>query len=147
MVRFLGIVFIALIFTGILGFAGYHSNGIFLYTFAQDQSMGIIGTILALNIATITFLLGHLYSIEHNANEELFKSTKSEVKQNVYFMAGMFMANLLVLALTPVYNTKMGKLQPAFIMSLISVFLLILVVIALIEIVQAIFSVSKSLIK
>lgn len=143
MVRFLGIIFIALIPTGIIGFADYHYGGNFLYNFAQNQSMGIMGTILALNIATVTFLLGNLYTIEDKAGKEVFASTKKEVKQNVYFMAGIFLTNLFMLALMPELNSQASGIQPAFVLSLVSLMLIILIIFALIEIVQAIFSVSK----
>lgn len=143
MVKTLGVIFSALLIAiTLIVIEGLWGNG-FLYKFFREQSIGIVATVLALNIATITFLLGHLVTIESKANKELFSDTKKEIKDNIYFMTGLFAVMFISVALmneTLVWNINTFMFNPVALLAL-TVFILIFV--CLFEILNAIFHATR----
>lgn len=144
MVKVFGVVFIALLVAAPVAVADYFVGSGFLLKFVREQSSGIIGTILALNVATVTYLVSHLLSIEKEAGNPLFSRTKQEIKENIYFMAGILPVNLLILSLIPNLDSKAGLIIGLWSTgaSYLSLVLLILTIFALLEIVKAIFRIS-----
>lgn len=99
MLRFLGAVFISVLLAlGIL-VLDYISKSDFIADFARNQSLLIMATALAINIATITFIAGSLLGIEEKVGKESFKGTRAELKQNVIAMAVLFVINAVVVTL------------------------------------------------
>lgn len=143
MVKPLGVIFGAILIAGfILVFDVLWGNG-FLFKFFREQSIGIVATVLALNIATITFLLGHLVTIETKANKEIFTNTKKEIQDNIYFMTGLFAALFIVVTLmneSIKWNINNFYFSPIIFLSLI---IFILIFFCLYEILNAIFTATK----
>ena len=143
MVKLLGILFAAiLIAIPIMILDHIHGAG-FLYKFFREQSLGIVATVLALNVATVTFLIGHLVNLETKAEEPIFKDTKKEVKDNVYFMFGMFLIIIFLVSSMndkQVFKINSADYNPLIFFALVS---FILIFVALFEIVQCIFSATQ----
>jgi hypothetical protein len=143
MVKTLGVVFIAILIALPIMFIDERYSGGFLYNFFHTQALGIIATVLALNVATVTFLVGHLISIENKANKSLFSKTKDEIKQNVYFMTAMLLTSIILTSASNKHQAIIidkAKYNPVIFFDLIA---FILVFIALMEIVKAIFKASS----
>jgi hypothetical protein len=98
MLKLLGIVFLNLIVAVGLVTTQFLIGGDFLTEFIKNQVPQIMATAMALNIATITFLSGSLVNIERalKGDKELFKNTRSELKQNIIAMACIYVLNLFV---------------------------------------------------
>lgn len=77
----------------------YFFGSKFVDDFLRNQSLQIMGTILALNIATAAFLVGHLMDIEAKAQKNIFSNSTREIKHNIYFMLIIFFVQMLVLTL------------------------------------------------
>lgn len=101
MVRIAGITFILLILTSALCSIDYVVGGSFLFSFLKQNSLEIMGTVLALNIATATFLVGQLMNIELQLKMEVFTKSKREIKHNILFMIIIFVLQLMVLTAIP----------------------------------------------
>jgi hypothetical protein len=96
MLRFLGVVFLSLLLGTTLCVIDYYSGNQFLREFARDQSLQIMATVLALNIATVTFITGGFLSVEKDKDSRLFDGTRKELRHNVITMAFLFLSNIFV---------------------------------------------------
>lgn len=145
MVKILGMVFGAVLLSLPIIYLDHMWGDGFLFKFFREQAVGIVATILALNIATITFLLGHLVTIETKANQSLFSRTRKEIRDNVYFMTCMFVLIFSLAAsmnIHQTWNINSFTFNPLVLFSLIA---FILVFASLFEILEAIFKATKFL--
>ena len=108
MLRFLGAVFISILLASGVLLLDHYSNSGFVVEFARGQSSLIMATALAINIATITFLVGNLLGIEEKVGKDGFGKTRSELKQNVIAMAIIFVLNTVVIALISTHRSSTG---------------------------------------
>lgn len=145
MVKTLGVIFSAIIFALPLVYLDSRVGNGSLISFLKNQSIGIVATVLALNIATVTFLLGHLVTLETKANKPLFKNTKKEVRHNVYFMTVMFFS--LLFSVTSIEANQLWSINSYNFnpLVLVSTVIFILIFICLFEIIEAIFQATKFL--
>ena len=145
MVRFLGIVFIGILISAGVIAVDVATKSNYVIKFLTDNSLQIVGTIIALNVATVTFLLSNLAIIERTLKKESFKNTRKEIKQNVYFMIVVF--PVLLLCVTPLNNRRIvtnnhidWRIALLAEAGLILVFFVIYI---LLEIVGAVFKINK----
>ncbi len=144
MVRFFGIVFLALIAEALVLVVNYYSKSTFLEDFIKNQSLQIMGTILALNVATSSFLVGHLTNIEITLRKKIFGKSKGEIKHNLMFMLVAFFLDLILLTGSPLVVEK----SPQYLSYIkytctgVSLLLFILYLYSLYEMTTAIFSID-----
>jgi uncharacterized membrane protein YoaK (UPF0700 family) len=62
-----------------------------------------MATILGLNLATGTVLLGNLTNIEIQLQKSLFKKSKKEIKSNLLFMTVIFVVAIFILSVGTKY--------------------------------------------
>lgn len=127
MLKLLGIVFLNLIVAVGLVATQFLIGGNFLTEFIKNQVPQIMATAMALNIATITFLSGSLVNIERTlkGEKELFKNTRSELKQNIIAMACIYVLNLFVTIFVNNNNVVFG-IEVQYIVLTISLLLTLL---------------------
>lgn len=94
----LGILFVLILLTIPFLALDYFWGGEFIHDFLKNQSLQIMGTILALNIATASFLVGHLIDIEIKLECKIFDASVNEIKENIYFMIFLFLLQLFILS-------------------------------------------------
>jgi hypothetical protein len=144
MVKTLGVVFIALLLSLPAILADFFTDSKFLFRFASDQSVPLMATVLALNVAIVTFLIGHLVTIESQLKKMIFKNTRNELKQNIYLMVVIFFLNFFIVAATKEnlsWHFGNKNLDGTLILSSISAFLTILLILALVEIISVVVSI------
>lgn len=146
MVKIAGIIFIALLVSLPIALLDFYTGSGFLPEFLRNQSAQVLGTILALNVATVTYLVSHLLTIEQNAHKTLFTQTKNEIKHNVYFMAVLLIVNLGLSAATqPIINgAKNQNLVLINALNYVNLVVFVLALFALMEMVSTIFKISHS---
>lgn len=151
MVKTLGVIFIAMLVSMPIIIGAYITNSNFLYTFSTSQSLTIIATVLAINVAVITFLIGNLITLESMSKKVHFKNTRKELRANIYLMLVIFGINFLVVSINRSGNSihlNQGRtIDTSFILSSVSVILVALLFIALLEIVNVIFSITSFITK
>lgn len=79
----------------------YFSKSGFLDKFMADQSLTMIGTILAIYIAAASSFIAILNSYEDQEGKDIFSSTVRELKQTIAFIFIVFFAHFLLLVGTP----------------------------------------------
>lgn len=62
----------------------------FLHNFLNTQILTIIVTFISFNIASITFIIWNLSNIEKQAWKELFRKTRKQFSDNIFFMIWIF---------------------------------------------------------
>jgi hypothetical protein len=143
MVRIFGIVFIILLVEAGVLYLESITKSSFLTGFLTNQSLQIMGTMLALNVATASFLVGNLTNLEISLKRALFASSKSEIKQNLLFMVVVFLLDLGILIIIPPAVQSNILFSPEFLSKASSFFLFLLYFYALYELTEAIFSVNE----
>ena len=114
----------------------------FINKFLTEQSLQIMGTILALNIATASFLVGHLMDIEIKKQREIFSSSIKEVRDNIYFMIALFILQLTSLTLNAILkNNVLGANITLF----LAIIFFLTYIFCLFEMTQSVFSLRKSI--
>lgn len=134
-----GAIFVALIFGLPLLGLDVLTDSDFLIFFARELSLVIMLTILALNVAATTFLLGNLIPLEEKFNKR-FSGTRNELKQNIYFMTALTALNFLCVSSTGKAAFHAGTISGQTLLGYLSAVLTILVVMAMLEIVGVIFA-------
>lgn len=149
MVRAFGVVFIGILIA-LVPFVGsllVGSSNI-LSEFIANQSLGILATILALNIASVTFAIGTLISIEIRAKKTIFRKTRKELHDNIVFMIILFLLGVVFVVLNtgnlhlPVRGVDINV---SLILTFLSTLILVLSVLAMYEIVRAVFKLKDFL--
>jgi hypothetical protein len=145
MIRLLGILFLIILIEIPLLITDVYMNNGYLDLFLKNQSLSIMGTALAINIATSAFLVGQLLTIEINFKKPIFDNSKKEIKHNLIFMIIVFLLQLFFLLLTPIAEKDTSILLNSlrYICKGINLFLFLLYLYALFEMTLAIFSVGK----
>lgn len=121
------------------------SNFTFISDFLRNQSSEIMGTMLAINLATLTFLVGGLMRIEQELKKEMFSKSVLEIKHNILFMFIVFAVHLLVLAITPTTGEYQKKTVYYLVCRGISLSLFSSYIFALWEMTSAVFKVRDSM--
>ena len=149
MVRAFGVVFIGILIA-LVPFVGSMLLGSvdILTDFIKNQSLGILATILALNIASVTFAIGTLISIEIRAKKTIFRNTRKELHDNIIFMIVLFLLGIILV----VFNTgnqhvvvQGEDINISQILTYLSTLVLVLSVLAMYEIVRAVFKLKDFL--
>jgi len=92
-------VIILLIVLPTLGADWYAQSG-FLDKFMLEQSLSLMGTILAIYIASAASFLAILMGHEQKEGKKIFNTTTGELKQNICFITGIFFLHFLLLAIS-----------------------------------------------
>lgn len=145
MVKTLGVIFLGIIISLPAIALSLSLNNNFLFLYSQNQSISVLATILALNVAVVTFMIGTLFSVEAKAGKVLFDSTRKELQDNVVFMIFLFILNFTIVAANkqPLVLSFNGmNLNIESLLSSLTVLLTVLTVLAMYEIVQACFLVK-----
>ncbi len=79
----------------------YFSGSGFLDKFMADQSLSMLGTILAIYIAAASSFIAILNSYEDQEGKDIFSGTVKELKQTIAFIFIIFFAHFLLLVGTP----------------------------------------------
>lgn len=79
----------------------YFSGSGFLNKFMADQSLSMLGTILAIYIAAASSFIAILNSYEDQEGKDIFSGTVKELKQTIAFIFIVFFAHFLLLVGTP----------------------------------------------
>jgi len=83
----------------------YYIKNEFLKIFFNSQAIPLLGTILALNMALGASLQAILINIEvQHQKENLFISTRREIKENILFMIITFLLLFILQVSTPILN-------------------------------------------
>lgn len=146
MVKALGIIFLGILITiPAVALSGWANNS-FLFNFSQNQSISVLATILALNVAVVTFMMGTLLSIEAKADKTLFANTRKELLDNIIFMTVLFLINFTVVAANKTgfgFMANNTYFNVEFILSSLTVLIVVLTILAMYEIVRATFQVKN----
>lgn len=149
MVRTFGVIFIGVLIA-LVPFVGslLLGSGNILSDFIANQSLGILATILALNIASVTFAVGTLISIEVRAQKTIFRKTRKELHDNIVFMIAVFLLGIVLV----VFNTgnlhivvQGADINISLVLTYLSTLVLVLSVLAMYEIVRAVFKIKDFL--
>lgn len=95
--RCAGVVVFAVLITTLNHFFGAS----FLENFIEEQSLALLGTILAIYIVTASSFLAILSNYEKEKKSRIFKDTTSEIKCNFRFIMVLFVFHFAALSLTP----------------------------------------------
>lgn len=79
----------------------YFSGGKFLEKFFVDQSLSLMGTILAIYIAASSSFIAILMSFEEKKGKLIFINTTKELKENIIFIFCLFIIHFILLTGTP----------------------------------------------
>ncbi len=142
MINKFGILFLLILFTAPFVAIDYFWSSRFIEEFMREQSLQIMGTILALNIATASFLVGHLIDIEMKEGKVIFETTMREIKHNIYFMFVLFVLQMGVLSIGDVEFIEFDNNWKHWILGL-NVILFLAYIFCLYEMTAAIFSLRK----
>ena len=77
-----------------------YGNG-FLDEFMTDKSLIVMGTMLAIYIATASSFLAILMTYEKEEGAAIFNKTSTEIRQNVLLVIALFALQLILLTSTP----------------------------------------------
>ena len=81
----------------------YFSGSGFLDKFMTDQSLMVLGTILAIYIGTASSFIAILNRYEDKEGKNIFSSTNRELKQTITFIFIVFFGHFLLLVGTPMH--------------------------------------------
>jgi uncharacterized membrane protein len=98
--RFLGFVFVSLITSTVILVGDYHLSGSYFENFIDNHFVETFAALAGFNIAAVIFLVGQLIGLEEKYDKE-FSNTRSEIKQNAYFLLGSFVFCIIVLIFRP----------------------------------------------
>lgn len=125
MFKLIGIISVILVVCVLISTVSILSGSGFIVKYATDQSLQVMATALALNIATISFITGNFLSLERKAGKMFFNETRKELRQNVLAMVITFLINFAVVAGIGT-ETVIGSFKLDDILSVFSTFLTIL---------------------
>lgn len=148
MMQFLGYVFLGFIVSSIIIAGDYILPGGYLEKFIDNNFIEAFASLVGFNIAAVVFLLGQLIAIEEKFyGREIFNDTRREIKHNSYLLLLLFVFSLVILTFRPDLRT----LDPSFfsnkiyyIFNGLIVLSLYLAVIAIFEILKAVFALGKN---
>lgn len=80
--------------------ADYYFKTGFLEKFMLEQSLTIMGTILAIYIASSASFIAVLMAYEESKKTTIFKSTTAELRQNITFVTSILFIHFLLLVAT-----------------------------------------------
>ena len=98
MFRLIGIIAVITVVSGLICLVSYTSGSSFIIKFSTEQSLQIMATALALNVATISFITGNFLSIEHKTKTPIFNETRKELRHNILFMVVLFVISFIVVS-------------------------------------------------
>lgn len=146
--RFLGFIFVSLLFSTAVVGADYLMPGSYLKTFLDDHFIETFATLVGFNIAAVVFLMGQLMVLE-DKYAATFERTRREIKHNTYFLISAFAIVFLVLVFRPDFiygsNFKANAIYHVANVAVISIFSL--AIFAIYEILHAVFVLGKNDIK
>lgn len=98
MLKGVGLAFLTLIGgMGIAILSSVMGSG-FPVDYARNDSIAVLSTILALNFATATFLVGSMLNIEEKTGEDTFLKPRKELSQNIKVMSVLLGLNILTVS-------------------------------------------------
>lgn len=139
MVKTSGIILIALLLAIPLLIVDLITDSGFLQYFAKELSLNILLTLLALSIATVTFLLGQVILLETKYRSR-FKNFRRELKHNIYFMTVLCGLDFIVASASGKHTFHIAGINGQDALGYVSAVLTIMLVFAMVEIVDLIFS-------
>lgn len=145
MIRFLGVIFICVLFeVPFLVADALVGNG-FLDEFFGGHSVTLMGTLLGLDFVVVVFLMQATTGIEIRIGRTVFATTRREIKYNTYIMLIVFLVHLLVLILVPEAGGKEGSIWEwsAWVCKAVNLLLFGLCLYCICEVVRAAFSLSE----
>lgn len=86
--------------------ADYYWNNGFLNKFLVEQSLAIMGTILAIYIASAASFLAIVINHEKGEHNRIFKETVTTLKHNIIFVIAVFVIHLFMMVATPVVTAQ-----------------------------------------
>lgn len=148
MMQALGHIFVAIVVSSAVVISDYFLPGTFLAKFIDNNLIETFASIVGFNIAAVIFLLGQLISIEGKfADVDVFQNTRREIKHNSYFLLVSFSIVLVVLMARPDMNSADMTLsvnRVHFFLNGVSIALFYLALIAVFEILKAVFVLGKN---
>lgn len=142
MIRWAGIIFIILLLgVAPIVAADYYIHSGFLDKFMKEQSMSIMGTILAIYIAAASSFLAILMTYEQSKGRAIFTSTSADLKRTTIFVITLFAIHLLLLVATPKAITDSSLIDLG--LKSAKVFTLYLYIFALYELSHVMFSIRE----
>lgn len=114
----------------------------FLDKFMRDQSLSIMGTILAIYIAAAASFLAIIMGFEKEDANIRFNSTASEIKQNICFIIAVFIIHLLLLSGSP--NEKLAPQWLLILMKSLKTFTFLIYIYALYELSVVLFGIRET---
>lgn len=88
----------------------YFSQSGFIDDFMKNQSVGTMGTMLAIYIAAAASFLAIMVGHENDAKKSIFSGTASELKQNSQFVIVLFFMHFLLVCSTPREATEITQI-------------------------------------
>jgi uncharacterized membrane protein YbhN (UPF0104 family) len=102
MIRILQVITVIIIFAVIpITAADYYWGNGFLNKFLIEQSLPIMGTILAIYIAAAASFLSIVVNHEKGEHNSIFKGTVTELKYNIIIVIAIFVIHLFMMVATP----------------------------------------------
>lgn len=144
--RFLGVLFLALLLSATTVIVDIFVSGNFLSRFIDNSFIETFASLIGFNLASVTFLLGQLITIEATVNNDsMFDNTRKEIRHNTYFLIATFILSLLLLVFRPEFEAtgliRQNVWYYIFNTSVLTIFLMSLF--AIYEILKSVFAVGK----
>ncbi len=108
----LGMIFASILVFGVAPTIAldYWAGTGFFEKFMNEQSLSMLGTILAIYIGVASSFLAILNSYEDDFGKNIFTSTIKEIKQTIIWIFGVFFLHFLLLVGTPKYPSFICEL-------------------------------------
>lgn len=98
MLKALGLVFGCLLLAFVVVLLSALLSSDFPTEYAKNNSIEVLVTVLALNVATAAFLVGSLLNIEEKVGMDVFNSSRTEIKHNILAMCITLVLNVMLVA-------------------------------------------------
>lgn len=145
--RFLGFIFVSLLISTLIISVDVFLPGKFLINFIDNNYIETFSALIGFNLASVTFLLGQLITIEATTNREsLFDSTRKEIKHNSFFLIFSFIVSLLLLSFRPDINLVSYQFTDNvtyYLINIAVITIFLMALFAICEILQSVFSIGK----
>lgn len=141
MLRLIGAITVAILVSIPIYGLELYTNGDFISRVLEQETLSIMATLLGLNLATASFLVATLTTVEQKAGGTFFDDARKEIKQNLQLLIGLFFAAFILLMIgTANLPNIVSEIKKILLLALI-----LLSIYAFYQMTNAIFSFHKGL--
>jgi hypothetical protein len=146
MIKFLQIIASIIVFTVLPTVVlDYYSKSGFLDKFMVEQSLSLMGTILAIYIAAASSFIAILATHEDRQEKNIFDKTTKELKQSIIFIFLVFVLHFFLLVATPAASELSISKEVIILLKSLKTFTFMLYIYALFELSSELFTLKSKL--